>query len=198
MKKLLPISLAILLSTSITAAQANDTWYVGASYNAQEISQFNRDFNTAGVIAGYRFTEHLALEARYAGGTSGYSDFTVLPNDASVEYKEDISSQASLMFKASYPVFEAFSVYALAGYSTTDLEYNSYTGSYDSDDNLIGYAPVKGSVSYDGFAYGIGINYKLSKNFNLFIDYQVLPDFAPDDNVSASWNSATFGINYSF
>jgi hypothetical protein len=44
----------------------------------------------------------------------------------------------------------------------------------------------------------VGLNYKISEAFSLFIDYQVLPDLTIVSGVSSSWNSTNIGVNYSF
>ncbi|EGN74629.1 opacity protein [Idiomarina sp. A28L] len=200
MKKLLPLTLTVLLSASVTSVQAMDNWYVGASYNAQEFSVSGRDFNTAGLIAGYQFTEHFALEGRYAQGTSGYSTYVQSQlNNELLRYKEEIGDQASIMFKASYPLFETFSVYGLAGYSRTTLDISNHAGVFDENENLTSYIPNQITDTFDGLAYGVGLSYKLTEHLNVFVDYQVLPDFAPaNSNFSRSWKSTTFGINYAF
>ena len=52
--------------------------------------------------------------------------------------------------------------------------------------------------TYSGSSYGVGLNYKLNEKFNIFVDYQVLPNFEPNSNFSKSWKSTSIGVNYSF
>jgi opacity protein-like surface antigen len=199
MKKSLPLVFIILASTSVsTAFAADDNWYLGALYNAQEISMNGRDFNTAGIITGYQYNEYFALEARLSTGTSGYSTTYGAPQSSEGDYKEDIDTQGSLLIKASYPIFESLSFYGLAGYTKTKLEINGVGSTNDSNGNIIGNYSFKHTESDSGFSYGVGLNYQINEKFNIFVDYQVLPDFEPQPNFSKSWKSTSIGVNYSF
>lgn len=71
-KKLLPLTFTMLVSTYTSTVCADNSWYLGASYNAQAISLNDRDFNTAGVVAGYKYNQYFAIETRFSSGTSGY------------------------------------------------------------------------------------------------------------------------------
>ncbi len=198
MKKYLPLVFTALASAPVFSALADDSWYLGALYNAQEISSNERDFNTAGIIAGYKYNDYFSLETRLAKGTSGYSSFYGSPESREGNYSEDIDSQISLLLKASYPLFESFNIYGLAGYSKTELETKGLGQSYDSDGDFIENYSFARTDSYSGFSYGLGLSYQVSAQFNIFADYQILPDFEPAPNFSKSWNSTTIGVNYSF
>ena len=198
MKRLLPLTFTLLASTYASTVNAEDSWYLGALYNAQEISIHGRDFNTAGVIAGYQFNKYFALETRLTTGTSGYSSFYGTPEEPRGSYNEDIDTQASLLIKASYPIFNSFKLYGLAGYTNTKLEINGLAQNNDSKDNTTGDYTYKHTESENGFSYGLGLDYQINEHFNVFIDYQVLPDFEPNSSFSRSWKSTTIGVNYSF
>ena len=198
MKRILPLTFTILTSTYATTVNAENTWYLGALYNAQEISMQGRDFNAAGIIAGYKFNENFALETRFNLGTSGYSSFYGTPESPEGDYKEDIDTQASILIKASFPIFESFNLYGLAGYTKTKLEISGLGQTNDSNGNIIGNYSFKHTESEGGFTYGIGVNYQINEQFNIFVDYQVLPDFEPSSNFSKSWKSTSVGVNYSF
>ncbi len=198
MKKILPLTFTILASTYGATASADNHWYLGALYNAQEISMQGRDFNTAGIIAGYTFNEYFAIETRLATGTSGYSSFYGTQESKVEDYSEDIDSQTSIFIKASYPFFESFNVYGLAGYTKTKIEVNGLGQSIDPNGNISESYPVNYTKSESGFSYGVGLNYQLNEQFNIFVDYQILPDFEPFPNISKSWQSTTVGVNYYF
>ncbi len=205
MKKILPLMLTILTSTYVTTASADNSWYLGALYNAQQVSDFDRDFNSAGIIAGYEFNAYIALETRLTKGTSGYSSsYSVERQDSSIifsedgYYKEDIDVQASLLIKASYPIFKTLSVYALAGYTTTKLATSGFYQQYDSDGNKMGNGSYGDSETNNGFSYGIGLNYQFNEKLSLFVDYQVLPDYDIYPRFTKSWESVAIGVNYSF
>jgi len=175
-----------------------DNWYVGALYNSQEISLDDRDFNAVGIIAGYQYNQYFALEARINKGTSGYASTYTAFDAQKNNYSEDIDSQVSISLKASYPIFKSFSIYGLAGYTETKLKIKGLGQSYDSNGSFIGNYSYKITEKDKGFSYGIGLNYQVNQQFNLFVDHQVLPDFEPGSNYSKSWKSTSIGLNYYF
>ena len=201
MKKLLPLTFTILTSTYVSTVNAENNWYLGALYSKQEFSMQGRDFNTAGVIAGYQYNKYFALETRLSTGTSGYA-FSYEYEGIPVEYNEDIDQQASLLLKASYPLIEllnqSFSIYGLAGYTKSTVEINGVSQTYDESGNTTGSSPFTITETDNGFSYGIGLNYQMNDQFSIFIDYQVLPNYEPSPNYSKSWKSSSIGINFSF
>lgn len=198
MQKMLSLVFTLSVLTPLSSALADDSWYLGALYNAQEISIHGRDFNSAGVVVGYQYNKYFALETRFSSGTSGYSSFYGTPEESFGSYSEDIDTQASLLLKASYPIFNSFNLYGLAGYTNTKLEINGLGQHNDSDGNITGNYPYKDTESESGFSYGIGFDYQFNESLSVFIDYQVLPDFEPDSSFSKRWVNTTVGINYSF
>ena len=199
MRKLLPLTLVILTSTYVSTASADNNWYIGASYSSHDVSIPGRNFNTAGILAGYQFTQHLALETRLATGTSGYSGVASISEDEYIgDYSEDIDTQASISLKASYPLLDSLSIYALAGFTQTRMDIDSFAIDFGSDNTVIGYEPIARTFTESGLSYGIGLNYQLSRQFSVFVDYQVLPDFEPASNFSASWKTISAGVSYSF
>jgi uncharacterized protein YfiM (DUF2279 family) len=196
MKKLLPLTLAFLALAFTSSVCAEDGWYLGASYNAQDISSDDREFNTAGIITGYQYNKYFALESRLSTGVSGHSTSLTFNQASDINYKEDIDSQASLFIKSSYPIDKSINLYVLVGYTTTKIKTNRSMIITDSNGAVL--SPYDFKKTYSGASYGFGLNYQLNEQFNLFIDYQVLPDFEPVSNYSKSWNSASIGVNYSF
>lgn len=198
MKILLPLTFTILTSTYAFTVNADDSWYLGALYNAQKISIHGRDFNTAGIVAGHKYNKYIALETRFTAGTSGYSSFYGTPEEQWGSYSENINTQISLLLKASYPIIGSFKFYSLIGYTKTELETNGLGQTNDSVGNRVGNYPYKHTESEIGFSYGLGLNYEFNEQFNIFIDYQALPDFESNSNLSKSWRSTTIGVNYYF
>jgi len=198
MKAKLIIASTLAATIYSPISSANDNWYLGALYNVQEISLHKRDFTVAGLIAGYKYNDFFALETRLAKGKSGYTSIYDNPNSPYGSYNEDIDSQLSILIKASYPVFDSVKVYALAGYSKTKLDITGLSQINDANGNITGDYPFKHSEITDGFSYGLGFNYQITEQFNVFMDYQVLPDFEPARYYSNSWQSTTIGVNYAF
>ncbi|NVK55147.1 MAG: porin family protein [Alteromonadaceae bacterium] len=198
MKRLLPLTLLFLAPTYACYTSAEDSWYAGALYNMQEVSIRGRDFNTAGVVAGYQYSQYFSLETRLLTGTSGYSSFYGTREEPRGNYTEDIDKQASLLLKASYPVFSSLNLYVLTGYTYSDYEISGLGQTNDSEGNITGDFPFNITRSESGISYGVGLDYQLNENFRVFIDYQALPDFEPGSNVSNSWKSTTIGVSYLF
>lgn len=199
MKKLLPIIFTTFITPSV---YADESWYLGGLYNAQEISPdaegFNSDFSTFGVLAGYRYNKYFALEARVAKGTSGYSSTVSFSDTTDGSYQEDINSQISLLVKASYPIYTSLSIYGLAGYTRTEVEVSgTVTTEHPDGINFIN-VPFNSTHSVSGLSYGVGLNYQFTEHLNIYADYQNLPDFEPVPSYSGGWKSTTIGVNYSF
>ncbi len=197
-KNLLPIFFTLVLSYT-PSAFAENSWYLGALYSAQKTPVSGRNFDTAGVIVGYQHNEYLGLEARLSAGFSGYSNSWSTAELSKYEYHEDVENQNSIFIKASYPILKSLHIYGLAGYTKTKLEVGGSgqsTGSNVADDYSF-----KHSLTESGFSYGLGLNYQLNEQLNLFVDYQVLPDFQTAITYAEQdwdWNSTNIGINYIF
>lgn len=200
MKKTLQLTFAfqILIFGSKVHAIEQNNWYLGAVSSTQDITALpDREHKTAGVVAGYQYNKFFSLEARFNKGTSGYSSAVSNIEDSSyTEYKEDIDTQAMLFLKATYPVFNSLNIYVLAGISKSKYEITrSHTiGTTTS------YAPEV-NYSKNGFTYGLGLNYKVTDEFNVFFDYKILPELTQltiYSGDSPSWESASLGISYAF
>ena len=198
MKRLLPVTFALLAVIYASSLKAEDSWYLGALYNGQEISIDGRDFNAAGVTAGYQYNQYFSVETRLSVGTSGYSSFYGTPAEQKGAYSEDIDNQAALLLKASYPVFDSIKLYGLAGYTKTKLEISGLGQYNDASGNITGDYLYQLKESQSGFSYGFGVGYQINEIFYVFIDHQILPDFEPNANHSRNWKSTTMGLNYSF
>jgi opacity protein-like surface antigen len=216
MNKVIP--LAITLATAIyipsVSAIENSDWYFGVLYSSQDISINGREFSSVGGTVGYLYNEYISFETRVSFGVSGYSeeyfdfDREALENDiytlVPVGFVEqDIDTQIAFLIKASYPITNDFSIYALAGLSVTQssLKGSSWGGNSDGSLESIAYDD---SFTDNGFSYGAGLNYQLNQNFNLFIDYQVLPEFerysflASTNSNAKDWSNISIGVNYFF
>jgi len=116
-------------------------------------------------------------------------------------YKQEIDNQASLLIKGTYPISDNFNVYALAGITNSDysLETKNHHTVVEGNSTVTTVMfQDTGKHSENGFTYGLGINYQISKEFSAFIDYQVLPELAVSTLDSSRWQSASIGINYTF
>jgi opacity protein-like surface antigen len=207
MKKLISLTCMVLASSYVSSACADDSWYLGALYSVQKISSGVKaqnlpskiDLEAVGLLAGYKFNQYFSLEARLAKGTSGYSEtFVYLEQIAPETYHNvDLDSQFSLLVKASYPIYQSFSLYGIAGYTESRIKItglginNDYFNKFES-------VPYGHTRKDSGFSYGVGLNYQLTEEVNVFADYQVLPDYELGYDLSKDWGSTTIGVSYSF
>ncbi len=128
-------------------------------------------------IAGYDFNQYVAVEGRYNYGI-----------EDDVIYKkvvETISTDsASIFVKPQYPVTAEASVYALLGYSWLDVNSN--------------YAET---IELDGFSWGLGAEYAVAENIEVFADYTSLysDDYSVDyADVEEDIYNVTIGVKYNF
>lgn len=170
-------------------------FYVGAAYGWQNltidgsvlgVNHVDDNFGSIMIDAGYKFNPYIAVEGRYWFGLSssqGLGWTTDLPSDITID-------AWGIYAKPMYPVTDAFNVYALLGYGSTDATYDrAIGGTYTSE-------------SLDGFSWGLGADYAFTDNVSVFVDYVSLInaestsiDLYP---VEVSVESINFGINYTF
>jgi len=139
------------------------------------------DFHAVTLQAGYKFNPYIAVEGRYVKTLGDPKDVRGLePDDADI-------TEWGIYLKPIYPVAPEFDIYALLGYAGTDA-----TGSFN-----IGGTPTSFSVNEGGFSWGAGIEYAITEEFSVFVDYLVFYDdsSALFDKVIDSNN---YGISYKF
>jgi opacity protein-like surface antigen len=207
MKRFISLTCMVLASSYVGSACADDSWYLGALYSVQKISSGVKaqnlpskiDLEAVGLLAGYKFNQYFSLEARLAKGTSGYSDtFVHLEQIAPETYhNEDLDSQFSLLVKASYPIYQSFSFYGIAGYTESRIKITGVGVKRDYFNKLENFS-YSHSTKDSGFSYGVGLNYQLTEEVNVFVDYQVLPDYDLGVDLSKDWGNTTLGVSYSF
>jgi type VI secretion system VasD/TssJ family lipoprotein len=106
---------------------------------------------------GYDFNEYIAVEFRK--GTSLTSEASVRLDDSMVLYA-----------KGRYPISDTLGVYALTGFSSTEVS-----------------SGISDVVSDSSIAYGLGIDYKMSTSITFYTDYSIL---------ASSVSQINFGVAY--
>jgi len=160
------------------------SFYVGLGYSYVdmnigahgEVPEDDATANSVLLLAGYNFNEYIGIEGRY---TANVGDISYdLGNDAS----DDMTNIGGYL-KLMYPV-EQLNVYALLGYGKV---------TYDNGIQ---------SASESGFQWGIGANYALTDNVDVFVDYTRLYD---GTSFGYHWVSAditvdavSVGVTYTF
>lgn len=151
------------------------------------------DDTWGGIIrAGYEYNQYIGIEAR------------ALKASINGDFLE--TTHYGIFLKPMIPVGEQMNVYGLLGYGWTDI------------DTTGGCSILNETYSYDGFSYGIGLEYDLSdresdreegdydrafdgqadqeKGWGLWIDYQNLMNNEGPNNYKS--NIVTFGVTYDF
>ncbi len=206
MKKLLALSITFLplaySSTTNAVELTSNDWYIGALYSYQKVSLKDVDdleINNAGIIVGYKVDKIFSLEYRLSSSISSDSLSYPTPPYTSVIEEQEIDYQVSLLARASYDITTVFSIYGLAGYDKTKAHIKVEGNSTDFEGNVTSSFSKNYAQHIDGLVYGLGLNYKLTNELNIFLDYQVLPEHnAPYGSIKTSRNSASFGVYYSF
>lgn len=194
-------TLLITILASPALAEEKQGWFLGTSYSYQSVSfEYMDDHNldSLGLIAGYQLDDILSFEYRLNSGISSDSFPLLIPANFDNTFKHEIDYQMSILVKAAYQIGLNFSVYGLAGFSITKSHITSHTTEYDFQGNEISSWSRNYSEKSEGITYGLGVIYQLTKKVNLFVDYQVLPDFDSSGALKANWHSTTAGVNYSF
>lgn len=181
-----PLVIASLLVTA-AAAQAADTGaYAGFAVHRPTIeldmgpADAHWNMTSFSLLGGYQFHPNFALEGRLAVGA----------NDDKVGVQGDsltvgIDRSYAMFAKASFPVAEGLAVYGLAGYDYT--KFNA--------DAVVDGEPENADDSENGLAYGVGVQYAVSENFNLALEYLVRPDIE-DEELKAK--NRGFGLTATF
>ncbi|MDP5136101.1 outer membrane beta-barrel protein [Rheinheimera baltica] len=175
------------------AAQAEvQNFYVGGQYNKTTLEENESgfsgsvDFGSITALAGYKFNDYLAVEARFGTGVKDKSS-----NEDGYKESFGVDMQTMLVAKASYNLSNEFSVFAVAGYSKTDFKYEESEPGYSFSE----------TDSLNGLALGIGAEFKFSNNVAVNLEYVMLPDKTFRDgsySFKLESNNLSLGVNYYF
>ncbi len=174
------------VGAGITSAQ---TYLDGA-----ELISDNWDSETGtgfNLIGGYQFLNTgdfaLAAEGRYGQTFSGYDDSFEFRDLSGAILTDELVNYG--LFAKGTVLFGDAGIYALAGYGQSEVDLYSTEASFDTTTLISG----------DGFAWGLGGEYKFTDAIVGFVDYVVYPTFAVTD-ISPDWNNdvITGGVSYRF
>ena len=152
------------------------------------LSEYDIDYSTVMLQAGYKFNSYVAVEGRYWFGLDEDSTVTFYGQPENITTNIDTWG---IYVKPMYPVTDAFDIYALLGYAGSTLDVDNGGTTYSQD--------------LDGFSWGIGAAYSFNDNVSLFVDYVSMYDDDAEtvdadsdlltDNTISTWN---FGVTYKF
>jgi hypothetical protein len=183
-------SLALLSSAALAQSTAYDNdddsgLYLGASYGYLKVDgddDFDDDKDAYQLFVGYGFNEFIAIEGSYIDFGDYGSDLANADTDG-----------YTLGLKVSLPITEKVYVFAKGGQLWADTDYN-----------LLG---VESSSDDEGLFAGLGIGYKINKDWAIKLDYTLYDndldiDQAVDDiddaNFSTDLKHAAVGFEYKF
>lgn len=180
--KILIAAVALVSSNAVFAATNPGDVYAGASYSTMTAkeSPFSLDFGVLNGFAGYQINDYLAVEGRVGVGIADES-LDVFESSA-VDVGVDYTAQA--LVKGSYHFSDVVSAYGIAGVAK-----NKYSFSQGNQSN---------SSSDTGLTYGVGVQFAISGNSALNLEYQKLPDMDMDDDAGISVSALTVGYTYRF
>jgi len=159
----------------------------------RSVGSRGEDDTWGGIIrGGYEYNQYIGIEAR------------ALKASISGDFSE--TTHFGIFLKPMIPAGEQVNVYGLLGYGWTEIR---------ADGNCVA---SRETYDYDGFSYGIGIEYDLSdretdreegdydrpfdgqadqeKGWGLWLDYQNLMNNEGPNNYKS--NIVTFGVTYDF
>lgn len=168
MKKFIKVAFTafvfISLFPNISAAETTNVQggYVAGNFSflSSEVDEISisRDFDftaLAGTI-GYSLNQNFAFEGRFGIGVTG-DDISLFGVTVDVDVKNYVSALA----KGSLPVDGGY-IYGLVGYSSVEIEGSASGYSHSEDEN--------------GVSYGIGLEYPVSNNGLIGVEYLQIMD----------------------
>jgi len=134
----------VYVGIGVSAVSARDTSF-GIDFTSVKFGQDR--LGNVNFILGYNLNKYLAVEGRYS---TTFTDEDLVEMDS-----------LSLFVKPQYPLSEDFSVYALLGYGSVEMD---------------GVGVAKGRVDVDDsdFQWGLGTSYAIGENYTIFLDYTSL------------------------
>ena len=174
-------SSAVVLATTLLvlpiAAQADDTWYVGAGVGLSNVDEFGIDEDDTGfkLLSGYDFNEFFAVEAAYVD--LGELEEDSIAGGPLAELEVDGFSLAAV---GTYPITDIVSIHGKAGV-------------YFWDADILGViAPQFNDDSDNDIFFGAGISYRFYQRFAVVGEWEryEIDDFDVD--------LFSIGVSYSF
>ena len=205
MKKVVLLASSLALAGLSSSALANGI-YLGAAYNNQKLSPQETNagsfsVKTVDLVAGYQVNQYFSVEASVVVSSN---DDLFEAKDASYFTQEyvDIDSQWSLKAKGTYPISDAFSVFAYASYLDTEIKGEFVEFRLDENGATTGIS-ARGSFAFSdsGVGFGLGAQYNFNENWAVYADYSLHPDFeikVGESSTKIDHDSFSFGVTYKF
>lgn len=174
MKKILPICLLAFFSLT---SNAQDAGYYGGNATFINYSEFgipDLDFNAISIVAGQTINDNLAAEIRFGFGTN---DESLTMEGVNIDFS--IDKFMGVYLKYASTITGKVSPYAILGYTDAKAE-GSAEGSAGR---------VTASASESDISFGVGVDFGLSEETSLNIEYM---NFLDTSTISADGISVGF------
>ncbi|MFC0168110.1 outer membrane beta-barrel protein [Pseudoduganella danionis] len=157
-----------------TSRPAGSGAYLGASYarvTVKNLMSAGDDVSpsTLGAVFGYDFNQHVALEARVAGGV-GSDTMNLMGADFHVKFNR----LAGVYAKWSQPIDEALSVYGIFGATSGKVK--------------VSLGSISDSSSKSSASFGAGLSYQITHSSAVSIEYARLYSDANALSVATRFN----------
>lgn len=205
MKKVVLLASSLVLAGLSTSALAEGV-YLGAAYNNQKLSPKAADagsfsVKTVDLVAGYQVNKYFSVEASVVVSSNDDLSEERDANYINQEYV-DIDSQWTLKAKGTYPVTDAFSVFAYASYVDTEIKGEFIEFQLDDSGATTG-VPSRGNFAFSdsGVGFGLGAQYNFNEDWALYAEYGFHPEFeikVEDSSSKIDHDSVSFGVTYKF
>jgi len=174
------------------SAESTDSYRNLAGAQIDE-TLLDEDFSEIMLQVGYNFNEYIAVEGRYWFGLETGIDLIDDTANSVLSLDQSVDSWG-IYVKPQYPVTEAFNIYALLGYASSEYEVSNSSVAVNPETDL------------DGFSWGIGAAYNFSESVSVFVDYVSLYDDNNDYNtiydttgtLDDTLSTVNFGVTYNF
>ena len=167
---------------SVTATAAQAQLYGEVGYTSLKVKatydddKYKASPNVLGVTVGYDVHENASVEAM---GVFGVNQANIKVNGTSVPAKLIVNSSYGVFLKPKAMLNESFEIFGRLGYMNSKV---SITG-----------AGLSGSETNNGFAYGLGSNYYVTKTTYLTVNYMKFYD-----KNKTKVDGITFGLGMKF
>jgi len=157
-------------------------FYVGLGVSAAQVNSHVYDKETlldVSAKVGYNLSKYLAIEFR---GSIGVNDGDKLGHEYS----------SGIYLKPQYPVDDDLTLYALLGYAQSKITFENEEAFNGVRNNY---------TTQNGFSFGLGLDYKLSEDWSLFVDAIRYIDESTtrlEGKYGIKVDAITFGVSYHF
>jgi OOP family OmpA-OmpF porin len=208
-------ALILALTATPMAFAAEGGWYLGGSVGSSRVDIDEAQINSLGspsstssneidtglkLFGGFQFNKNWAVEVAYID----LGKFTANNTDSTGTLNLDFKIKGwNVAGVGTLPVSESFAVFGKLGVLNWNLDYKCATASGTAVCN----APTNRSASGTDLSYGVGLDYALTKQVGLRLEWERFKDVGDPNNTRGTDNGKTgqsdadllsVGVKYNF